>query len=189
VICGRPESLTNARLVQGQSARGGRRFLAALIDWVACLIVPLVVLPGIVTVPGGFASLLWVVLAPLGIVVYFAFSLVHGRTLGMRAASLRIVDERTGRAPSAGKALARSLVALLQAAAVFALLNLAFSDTPTDGYSAADFAVLAASSLIAVTAFLGHLWMFLERQRRTVLDRLFRLAIEGSPPALPRELS
>jgi uncharacterized RDD family membrane protein YckC len=186
VICGRPESLTNARLVQGQSARGGRRFLAALIDWVACLIVPLVVLPGIVTVPGGFASLLWVVLAPLGIVVYFAFSLVHGRTLGMRAASLRIVDERTGRAPSAGKALARSLVALLQAAAIFALLNLAFSDTPSDEYSAADFAVLAASSLIAVTAFLGHLWMFLERQRRTVLDRFFRVAIQDSrPPVTP----
>jgi uncharacterized RDD family membrane protein YckC len=173
-------SLTDARFVPGESARGRRRFLAALIDWLACLIVPLVVLSAIATVAGGFGSLLWVVLAPLGIVAYFAFSFVHGRTLGMRAASLRIVDDRTGRAPSTGKALARSLLALLQAAAIFALLNLAFSDTPSDGYSAVDFAVLAASSLMAVTALFGHLGMFLERQRRTALDRLFRLAIQDS---------
>jgi uncharacterized RDD family membrane protein YckC len=157
----------------GTSARFGPRLLASLIDWCICLLIPFIL-------AGLFVSVLWLVIVPLSVVAYFAFFLSGGRTPGMRAASLREVDRRTGRAPSVGKALARSLVALLQAVAFFALFNLAFSDTPSGGYSAADFAVLAASVLVASSSLVGHLWMFLDRERRTLLDRFFGLAVESS---------
>jgi uncharacterized RDD family membrane protein YckC len=153
----------------------GSRFFAALVDWVLCLVVPSIVGPFLAAI--GFA-LLWVVLVPLSIVAYFAFSYVRGKTPGMRMASIRIVDARTARPPSASKALARALTALLQAAAVFSLANFAFSDTPDNGYSTADLSVLAVSVPVAVSALVAQLWMLFDREGRTLLDRLFRLAIE-----------
>jgi uncharacterized RDD family membrane protein YckC len=159
------------------SARFGARFLASLLDWVICFLIPSVVIAGFGLLAPSVA-VLWVVLVPLLVVAYFTVFLCRGRTAGMRAASIRVVDRRTGRPPGVGRALARSLLALLQAAAFFALLNLAVSDRPAGGYSSADVAVLAASLVIAATSLVAHLWMFVDRERQTVLDRVFRLVIE-----------
>jgi hypothetical protein len=68
-------------------------------------------------------------------------------------------------------------VALLQAAAFWALFVFVLSDTPDSGYSANDFAVLAASLIVALTALAGHLWMFFDREQWTLLDRPFGLAV------------
>jgi uncharacterized RDD family membrane protein YckC len=153
-------------VVPGISAGLGRRTFAALVDWAICLFVPLLAAGG-----------LWLFIVPLSVVVYFAFFLARGRTPGMKAASIRILDRETGQPPRARKAFARSLAALLQAAAMLVCFVFAFSDVPTRGYSAADFAVLAASTLVAVSAVVAHLWMSVDPERQTLLDRLFGVAI------------
>jgi uncharacterized RDD family membrane protein YckC len=165
--------MTVASVVPGASGHVGQRFFASLVDWIICVFVPFIL-------AGLFASVLWLAIVPLCVVAYFAVFLFVGRTPGMQAASIRIVDRRTGRAPSVGRSLARTLVALLQAAAFWALFVFVFSDTLDSGYSANDFAVLAASLLVALSALVGHLWMFFDRERRTLLDRLFGLAVVES---------
>jgi uncharacterized RDD family membrane protein YckC len=161
----------NVPFAGGTPAGPARRLVAAHIDWFLCLLVPFVA-------AGLYVSVIWLVIVPLSVVCYFAVFVARGRTPGMRSASIRIVDQRTGRAPSTGKAIVRSLVALLQAAAFFALLTFAFSDTPDAGYSAADRAVFAAASVIVVSALVAHVWMFFDRRRRSLLDRVFRVELE-----------
>jgi uncharacterized RDD family membrane protein YckC len=162
-------SMTVVSVAPGGSAGPGRRLLASLVDWVVCLLAPFFL-----------AGTVWFEVVPLTVVAYFAFFLFLGRTPGMRVASIRMLDRQTGRAPGAGKALARSFAALLQAASVVVLFIFAFSDTPNPGYPAADFAALAASLLVALGALLGHLWLLLDRDRRTLLDRLFGLSVVTS---------
>jgi uncharacterized RDD family membrane protein YckC len=150
----------------------GRRFGASLIDWTICLLIPFMV-------ASAAASAIWLVIVPACVLGYFAGFLSGGRTLGMKAASIRISDARTGHPPSVRKAVARSLLSLLQVASVVPLLYFAFSDVPGGGYSAADLAVLATSSLIAVGGVIVHLSMCFDPERRTLLDRLCGLAIRG----------
>jgi len=144
----------------------GRRFLASTIDWLVCALVPFVVV-----------GTLWFAVVPLIVVAYFACFLFVGRTVGMRMASIHVVDRRTGGRPRVGIALARSLAALLQAVALTALVLFAFSDAPAGGYSTADLVAFALSGLVALAALLAHLWLFVDAERRTVLDRLFGLAV------------
>ena len=53
----------------------------------------------------------------------------------------------------------------------------ACSDAPAGGYSTADLVAFALSGLVAVAALLARLWLFVDAERRTVLDRLFGLAV------------
>jgi uncharacterized RDD family membrane protein YckC len=169
---GSDASLAKGQFVPSRPARPCRRLLAASIDWSVSFVIAF-------ALGAPLAPSVWVAIVPVSVVAYFAFFVFRGGTPGMMTASIRIVDRRTRRAPSARKALARSCVALLQAAAVLALVNFAFSDTPTDGYSAADLAIFAASSLISLSAFAAHLLLFVDQKRRTLLDRLFGLTLEG----------
>jgi uncharacterized RDD family membrane protein YckC len=151
-------------------AGAGRRLLAALIDWFLCLVVPLFA-------AAAYVSVAWLAILPLSVVCYFTFFLARGQTPGMRAAATHVVDERTG-PPGARKALLRALVALLQVAALFALSNVALSDRPEGGYSSVDLGISIAASVVVASALLAHLWMFLDRRRQTVLDRIFRLEVQ-----------
>ena len=165
-------AVASAAVPAAAPAGFGRRFGASLIDWTICLLVPFIA-------AGAAAPAFWLVIVPACVVGYFAVFLSCGRTLGMRAASIRVSDARTGHPPGVRKVVARSLLSLLQAASVVTLLYFAFSDVPGGGYSAADLAVVAASSLIAVGGVIVHLSMCFDPERRTLLDRLCGLAIRG----------
>ena len=146
----------------------GRRFLASTIDWLVCALVPFVVV-----------GTLWFAVVPLIVIAHFACFLFVGRTVGMRMASIHVVDRRTGGRPRVGIALARSLAALLQATSCAVLLVFVFSDVPNGGYSFLDGVAFVVCSLIALTALVGHAWIILGPSRRTLLDRLFGLMVVG----------
>src|SRR5215475_8998610 len=152
------------------SRRAGvsRRLFAATFDWIVCLIVPFFL-----------AGSLWFVIVPLTVAAYFACFFFVGRTPGMRLASIRLVDQRTGVRPRAGRAVARSLAALLQATSCAVLLVFVFSDVPNGGYSFLDGVAFVVCSLIALAALVGHAWIILGPSRRTLLDRLFGLMVVG----------
>ena len=96
----------------------------------------------------------------------------------MRLTSVRLVDQRTGMRPRAGKAVVRSLAALLQATSVAVVVVFFFSDIPNGGYSDMESAAFLVCP-IALAAPVSCAWMILTPSRRTLLDRLFALRVVG----------
>lgn len=169
----------------------GRRLPAFLLD--ICL--------GVV-VPYALASFLWAprgpgeeggdgvadglffvslfVLAPLG---YFALFYASGRTPGMWALGLRLVDLRSGRRPGLRKALLRAVLLTVFVLAALALLAFGFGDRP-GGLSAVDLAIVSLLLTVFVLSAAGHLWMVVDARRQSLQDKLLGLAAVG--PADPR---
>ncbi len=182
----------------GEYAGFSQRLLAGVLDWLLCLagIVVAFILVGSAgnlfyeigetTSPDAAAEtaldlvfLTTLLLAGAVVVAYFTyFWTCKGRTPGMRALDLTLVDTFTGASPRLGRAFARSLLSLVVAAATFVVVGFfGIADEPAAGYSNADF-VLAGSALAIVgLAVLGHAWALLDGRKQALQDKLFRLAV------------
>lgn len=177
-----------------------RRGLASAIDWAIVgvayllLLIPLGVVEGLGRTIGGPAepALLGVSQA-LSLTVlagYFTYFLMSGHTLGMRALDIHVFAFESGRAPGLPRALARSVLALvLAAASLNAYLYL--TGRPLLGeFSDFERTVASVAIPVAVAALVGELWMLVDRQRRTVWDRLTGLVVveEVVPTSMPDRL-
>lgn len=99
-----------------------------------------------------------------------------GQSPGMRLAGVRLVDSRTGHEPSLRQSLLRGLLIVAPLGAVFVLLS-APIPAPGDSSSGTQgFALAACLALVALGA-IDHLWVYGNRQRRTLHDRLSTTAV------------
>ena len=176
-----------------------RRVIAGLLDWtmvtVAYLLVeiPLGVFQATGAELGGIVDVVVLVLtqaAGLAVVAgYFAFFFATGHTLGMRTVDVHVVDARTGRNPSLARAAARGVLAVVFFLAAFTAYTfvLGHYDTPLS-----TFHQVSRASTIAVTciALFGHLWQLLDRDGRSLWDRLAGLAVieDMVPASMPGRL-
>ena len=123
-------------------------------------------------IPGGALLLLSQVIVAIPVVAYFAAYWTTGSTLGMRAVDIELVREDTGRAPGWPRAVARSCVAFVIAFGVNTVY-FALASAPLDGYNSLERTVITISVVIVSLAAAAKLWMLVDGQRRSLLDRLF----------------
>jgi uncharacterized RDD family membrane protein YckC len=168
------------------AASPARRFAAAAVDWFASLVLfyllffasaLLLALAGGDSGDGTLATALLFLPGAAGVLAYFTWARARGRSLGMRAAGVRVVDADTGKQPSGARAFARSVLSLLVGASVFVLLVVAFSDRPQGGYAPATWVLVGVAGALACAGALGHLWMLLDPRRQSRQDRLLHLAV------------
>jgi uncharacterized RDD family membrane protein YckC len=177
-----------------------RRGLASAIDWLVVgllyllLLIPLGLVEGLGRTIGGPAepALFWlsqaVSLSLLG--GYFTSFLMSGHTLGMRALDIHVFSSASGRSPGPARALVRSVLAVVLAAAT---LNayLYLTGRPLLGeFSSLERTVAAVAIPLALAGLLGQLWLLLDPQARTVWDRLTGLVVveEVVPTSMPDRL-
>ena len=176
-----------------------RRLVAGIVDWAivtVCYLVvniPLGVIQATANEVGGVVYVAAVILTQavaLAVVGgYFAFFLSTGHTLGMRASDIHAVDARTGRGPALPRAAARSVLSVLFFIASFTAYTyvLGHYDTPLSTFHEV---ARAASIAVASIAFFGQMWQLLDRDGRSVWDRLAGLAVieDMVPASLPDRL-
>ena len=126
-------------------------------------------------IPGSALLLLSQVIVAIPVVAYFAAYWTTGSTLGMRAVDIELVREDTGRAPGWPRAIARACVAFVIAFGVNTAFSFLASDPPLDGYTSLERTVITVSLVIVSAAAAAKLWMLVDGQRRSLLDRLFGL--------------
>ena len=126
-------------------------------------------------IPGSLLLLLSQAVIAAPVVGYFAYHWTTGSTLGMRALDIELVREETGRAPGWPRSIVRAVLAFVTALAVNNVYLVVASD-PLDGYSSTERTVIAASAVIAGAAAAAKGWMFVDEQRRSLVDRAFGLA-------------
>ncbi|MBI1885120.1 MAG: RDD family protein [Chloroflexi bacterium] len=164
------------------------RLAASLIDWALCFIAPSVVSSFVITGISGedgeaqaAVGVLWGLFMIACVLGYLTYFWARGQSLGMKALGLRIVDVETSGPPGAARALARSFLGLLAAAAVFILLVVSFSDRPK-GFSGTDLAVTYLLLFVLMASLVGWVWAIWDRQRRSLQDRLCGVAVIAAAP-------
>lgn len=124
-----------------QSASAFRRAVSAVLDLIICAVLtsPIV---GALYLTGNLNFQDTRVLTVLGgslVVVMFLYltltTALTGRTLGMRALSLRVIDTKTGLIPTGGQSIGRSFFYLLSLGTVVGIL---FALVSREGYTAHD---------------------------------------------------
>lgn len=165
-----------------------RRFLASLVDWSVCLVMPIITTGTLILTMGRGTerqalTWLWMPLTIAWFLGYFTSFMSRGRTLGMMASGTRVVDLETGRAPDARKALSRGFLTLLAGACLFLLLATGFSDPPEDGRSLVDQTIIYALTAVVLTGAGGRLWMLVDSKKQTLQDKLTGVAVIRTRPA------
>lgn len=125
-------------------------------------------------IPGSALLLLSQAIVAAPVVGYFTLYWSTGSTLGMRAVDIELVSETTGRSPGWPRALLRACTAFVIAYAVNTVY-LVLASEPLDGYSPLERTVITASVVIVSAAAAAKVWMLVDEQRRSLLDRLFGL--------------
>ena len=177
-----------------------RRGLAGAVDWILAGVAYLIALivAGIVQAVAGVAGdvpgtvAFWITeTAALGVIVaYFAGLLASGHTLGMRALDIHVRAFADGRPPRLTRTVPRSLLGLAFATAALNAYSYV-SGTP----ALAEFTTFqetvgrVAIGVVAVAAA-GQAWMLVDREGRTVWDRLTGLVVveDIMPASLPGRL-
>ena len=164
----------------GSSPHGGFwiRAVARMIDGMLCLFVP-------TTVAGMVASLTsFALFYPLMfgmLLVYFAGGTILGGTLGERAVSLRVIDTGGERPPRIGQAIVRSIGSTALIVSGIGIVMFGFSDQPDAGYSATDLWIFGALAGLFVLSVLARIWLLVDRDRRTLTDRLAGVTVVRMP--------
>lgn len=152
-----------------QRANLGRRFGAGCIDWILMLAIAF----GLLFVVENVA---WFVAFGLAVVTYFMVGWQTGGTIGMRTLSLRLVDHRSGRTPKLWQSFGRGLVAVATFASTVIVFSFGFSDPPERGYDALELGLALSAAVVVLVALVGN-FLALGQSRRSLQDRLFRLAV------------
>jgi hypothetical protein len=161
-----------------------RRAVASAIDAFLCVVAPFMLIGSVaVVVPEGLL-ILWPLLLIITILTYIAGLSARGATLGMFVTQLRLERAGSQGRPGILRGLLRGVIVLLGAASAIMLLMFGFSDPPPGGYDAASLIVLALALAVFVTSILGRLWMLVDRQQRTLFDRMLGLAVVFDPGTL-----
>jgi uncharacterized RDD family membrane protein YckC len=177
----------------------GRRFVAGLVDWsivTVCYLlvnIPLGVLQVTADEVGGVVRWVGLVLtqmAALAVVAgYFAFFFSTGHTLGMRAADIHVVEQRSGKAPALARAATRGVLAVVFFLASFTAYTylLGHYDSPLSSFHQG---ARVVSITVAALAAIGHLVQLRDRQGRSLWDRLAGLAVVEDivPSSMPDRL-
>jgi uncharacterized RDD family membrane protein YckC len=169
-----------------------RRMGAATVDWGLCYVlfvltsIPLGMVQTVGRVsweagdfggtPGHIAVLVAQALVVVPILAYWTLLLPTSQTYGMRLADIRLVSLRSGNGLSYVAAGVRSVVALVTAAAVYAVfLDLtAWDEARLDETSAF---LLDASYVVAGIGCVSALVMVLSPKHRSLFDRAFGTAV------------
>jgi hypothetical protein len=181
-----------------------RRAGAAVVDWVLCAILYLLVsIPlgavqaaGLISqqehdlggIPGRVVVYATEILVAAPLVVYFTLLLPTSDTFGMRATQLRIVSMRRGRAPGRIVAFLRGLVATAIAISVYLTVLVATSySKPRDLDTASVYALNIAHVLFAFGVASAVL-MIVTPTHRSAVDRLFGTAVIDNVEAVKPRL-
>jgi uncharacterized RDD family membrane protein YckC len=154
-----------------------RRLGAGAIDWTICFVVFLIasIVAGVFEVIPGTAVKLLAQLVVVGpVIAYFAFYWGTGSTLGMRALDIELVQPDTGRAPGLARALPRACLAFVFAVAANNVYTV-FASDPLEEYTRFEEVLITISYVIAGSALLAKVWLFVDERRQSLLDRLFGL--------------
>jgi uncharacterized RDD family membrane protein YckC len=176
-----------------------RRAAAGGVDWLLVFVVYL-----IVSIPLGMIQALGDALGgaaddalfafteavALGVIAaYFAYFLATGHTLGMRALDIHVFSYESGREPHLARAVARSLLALgffLATVNAYGLLRGEHEGGLTDAQET----WRAVTVTVVLVAIAGGLWKLVDREGRTLWDRLFGLVVveDVVPATMPDRL-
>jgi len=156
-----------------------RRFAGHSIDWIICFWAPFLPALALLSSIGGgdgeptspipFILLLFVLVAC--VVGYFTYFWARGRSLGMKAVGIQIINPKSGRPPGVGRAFVRACLALIFAASAVVLV-LGLGEPPAGGFSSTGFALLYAVAAVFVAGALGHLWMVRDPKKQTLQDKV-----------------
>jgi hypothetical protein len=167
-----------------------RRLGAGAIDWGLCAILYLLgsIVGGIFGtvgltswdagdlrgIPGATLIAISQLLIAAPVVAYFGAYWRTGSTLGMRALDIELAREETGAPPRWGRAIARGCVAFVLALAVNNVY-LVLGGDPFEDYSTVQQAVIVVSFALVAVLLAAKAAMFVDEQRRSLLDRAFGL--------------
>jgi hypothetical protein len=170
-----------------------RRGGAAAIDWGLCIVgyllasIPLGVVQAVGRtsseegdlggIPGDAVATAAQILTLAPVVAYFALLLPKSQTFGMRVLELHMISLSTGRGPAATTAAVRAVIAALLGTGVY-VVNLLWTsyDSPRQLDTASRYAVIAAY-VLAGAAATSALIMILTHTHRSLIDRLFGMAV------------
>lgn len=176
-----------------------RRGVASGLDWVLVFVVYLLAgIPlGMIqtvgdAVGGGVNDVVFALTEAVAvgvIVAYFAYFFSTGHTLGMRALDIHVFSYRSGRAPHLVRAFGRAVLALgffLATLNGYGLLRGHHEGGLTDMQETWR-AVTVTAALVALA---GGLWKLVDREGRTVWDRLAGLVVieDVVPTSMPDRL-
>ncbi len=161
-----------------------RRIAARSIDWIICSWVPFLPALALLSNTGGGDSeptspipfLLLLFLLVACVVGYFTYFWVRGRSLGMKAAGIQIINPKSGRPPGVGRAFVRACLALIFAASAVVLV-LGLGEPPAGGFSSTGFVLLYCMAAVFVAGVLGHLWMIRDPRKQTWQDKVTGVVI------------
>lgn len=167
-----------------------RRVAAGAIDWVLCYVLFLIasIVAGVFQalglsawtagdlrgIPGTALLLLSQLIVAAPIVGYFAVFWRTGSTLGMRALDMELVRAHTGRPPGWARVLPRAILSFLLAIA-FNNVYTVMASNPLGEYTRVERVVIGASLTLAGAGAVAKLWLFVDKERRSLFDRLFGL--------------
>jgi uncharacterized RDD family membrane protein YckC len=126
--------------IENRSASSFRRVVCALLDLIFCALLTAPIAGALYLAAGSFHDPRAIaVLAGCLVVVMFLYltltTALTGRTWGMRALSLRVIDTKTGLIPTGGQSVGRSFLYLFSLATVVGIL---FALVSREGYTAHD---------------------------------------------------
>lgn len=126
--------------IENRSASAFRRIVCAVLDLIFCALLTAPIAGALYLAGGGFHDprAIGVVAGSLVVVMFLYLTLttaLTGRTWGMRALSLRVIDTKTGLIPTGGQSVGRSFLYLFSLATVVGIL---FALVSREGYTAHD---------------------------------------------------
>lgn len=113
--------------------------------------------------------------------VYLAVGWGRGRTLGMRLMRIRLLRSDDNRRPGWSRGAARSILGGTPAMALFLLASAGFSDSPDEGYSSLEQAIMVGSAIIFVLGLLARLTMIVDRRHMSLVDHVAGVIVVKDP--------
>jgi uncharacterized RDD family membrane protein YckC len=177
-----------------------RRGIASGIDWLLAFVLFLIAsYPfGMIqilgdAIGGPFGGILYYASEALTLAVvpaYFAYFLLSGHTMGMRALDIHVFSHRSGREPHIVQAVLRALLALLFFYFSLKAYTLVRGFHGNGGLSEREELWRDVSLTIAGAAILGNLWKLVDSDGRTIWDRLVGLVVveDVVPATMPGRL-
>jgi hypothetical protein len=174
--------------VMAQPVGFGRRFGALALDWVILFfMLPLIAMIvglttdiiGLSNSVSNFTFLAAVIAAGVG-----GFTICYrlGATPGMLAASSRVMQEAQDSRLGRKRALLKGLTTFMLVASWFWVFNVFFfSDVRLDGRTTSEMLIDYGALVIFLTSIAGRLWMLVDRNERTLFDRILHVKVIRKP--------
>lgn len=153
-----------------------RRLIGFIVDWTLCFVLPSLV-SSLVLLGLGYSTRsalidsLWMLFLAAVILSYFTYFSMRGASPGMRLASIKLVEVRTGKAPGFGRSLIRGSLLLVLIGSWLLLILIGWGGDSSNVSTSVSI-LLNIDYVVFLVSFFGHLWITWDRRRQTLQDKV-----------------